>query len=299
VTAYRIDHELGRGGMAIVYAGWQTQLDRPVALKVLASHLADDEEFRARFLREARIAARLHHPNVVSTFDVTELDGQPCIVMELVSGGTLAGGALTHAEAAQVAAGLGHAHAQGIVHRDLKPANLLRGPDGRVMIADFGVARATEETMVTLVGTVLGTLPYLSPEQALGHVVGPEADIYSLGVVLDELLVDKTAADRDLIARCRSADPAARPSAAEVLALLSGETLVARTRVLAPRRRRRRLTARTGLALVSVVAAAALTTVGIAATRSGGAPRIAPVPHAASSGQQARGLGAWLRRYSR
>jgi serine/threonine protein kinase len=299
VSAYRIDHEIGRGGMAVVYAGWQTQLDRPVALKVLASHLADDRQFRARFLREARIAARLHHPNLVRTFDVTELDGLPCIVMELVSGGTLAGGALTHAEAAQVAAGLAHAHAQGIVHRDLKPANVLRGPDGRLMIADFGVARATEETMVTQVGTVLGTPPYLSPEQALGRVVGPEADVYSLGVVLDELLVDKTTADRDLIGRCRAIDPAARPTAAEIVTLISGETLVARTRVLAPSRRSHRLTTRTALALVSVVAAAALTTVGIAATRSDGAPRIAPVPHAASTDQRARDLSAWLRRYSR
>ena len=92
MSAYRVDRELGRGGMAVVYAGWHETLDRPVALKVLASHLADDPQFRARFLREARIAARLNHPNLVRTYDITEHEGLPCIVMELVPGGTLEGG---------------------------------------------------------------------------------------------------------------------------------------------------------------------------------------------------------------
>ena len=91
LSTYRVDRELGRGGMAVVYAGWHEQLDRPVALKVLASHLAGDEHFRARFLREARIASKLHHPNLVRTYDIAELDGSPCIVMELLPGGTLEG----------------------------------------------------------------------------------------------------------------------------------------------------------------------------------------------------------------
>src|SRR5690242_14491559 len=113
--------------MAVVYAGHHEELGRPVALKVLAEHLAGDAEFRTRFLREARIASRLHHPNLVRTFDVTEIDGLPCIVMELVTGGTLEDGRLSRADAAEVARGLAYAHAQGVVHRDLKPANLLRG----------------------------------------------------------------------------------------------------------------------------------------------------------------------------
>src|SRR5437763_7127106 len=125
MSGYRLGRELGRGGMAVVYAGWQDELDRPVALKVLAAHLAGDPEFRVRFLREARIAARLDHPHLVRTLDVTEIDGLPCIVMELLPGRTLEGGSLSRDEAATVADALAYAHARGIVHRDLKPANLL------------------------------------------------------------------------------------------------------------------------------------------------------------------------------
>src|SRR6266699_4058223 len=226
--------------MAVVHAGWHERLERPVALKVLAAHLADNPEFRGRFMREARIASRLYHPGLIRVFDITEIDGRPTIVMELLPGGTLEHGHLSLVEAAGVADGLAYAHEHGVVHRDLKPANLLRAADGSVKIADFGIARAAEETLVTQVGTVLGTLRYLSPEQAAGRPVGPEADVYSLGVVLDELL-DKPPADvRRLIDRCRSADAAKRPTAAEVAAALRGDTLVAPTLVL----RRDRITGR-------------------------------------------------------
>jgi len=281
--------------MAVVYAAWHEQLARPVALKVPASHLADDPEFRTRFLREARIASRLHHPNLVRTYDVTEVDGLPAIVMELVDGGTLEGGALTREEAAQVAAGLAHAHEQGVVHRDLKPANLLRGTDGQVKIADFGIARAAEETMVTQIGTVLGTLRYLAPEQAEGRVVGPGADVYSLGVVLDELLASPSARERELIARMRSADPADRPSAAEVAAELGGETAVAPTRVVRPAGSNRRPLLLAAGAALAVVAALIL-------AFSGGSKhpsQVTPVPHARSATQQARNVETWLRKYSR
>jgi eukaryotic-like serine/threonine-protein kinase len=298
VSTYRVDHELGRGGMATVYSGWHEQLARPVALKVLAEHLAGDAAFRTRFLREARIASRLHHPNLVRTYDVSEVDGLPCIVMELVHGSTLEGGRLIHDEAAQVADGLAHAHANGVVHRDLKPANLLRA-GGDVKIADFGIARAAEETMVTQVGTVLGTLRYLAPEQAEGRIAGPEADVYSLGVVLDELLEKPTPGDRALIARCLSQDPALRPTAVDVAAGLRGETAAWPTRVIARRHDSRRLWKPLVLA---AAAAAAIAAVALAVAFGGGPSepaRVEPVPHASHASQQARNLAAWLKRYSR
>src|SRR4051812_36901580 len=229
--------------MAVVHAGWHERLDRPVALKVLAGHLAGDPEFRDRFLREARIASRLQHPSLVRVYDITELDGLPTIVMERLPGDTLEGGKLTVEEAAQVADGLAYAHAKGVVHRDLKPANILRTAEGSVKLTDFGIARALEETMVTQAGTVLGTLRYLAPEQAEGKPVGPEADVYSLGVVLDELLERKPRELRDLIARCLDRHPSARPTAAEVAAILRGDTAVAPTRVLRRPRRVRRIPA--------------------------------------------------------
>jgi serine/threonine protein kinase len=297
LSTYRIDKELGRGGMAVVYAGWHEQLDRPVALKVLAEHLAGDADFRNRFLREARIAARLHHPSLVRTFDIAEVDGQPCIVMELLAGGTLEGGRLSREEGAQVAEGLAHAHEHGVVHRDLKPANLLRGRDGEVKIADFGIARAVAETMVTQVGTVLGTLRYLSPEQAEGKVVGPEADIYSLGIVLDELLDDRPADVRSLIERARSHDPGARPTAVETAAVLRGATRVAPTQVVT----RHRTRSRTPVLLAAAVAVAAVVTaVVVVATGGSKHPaKVTPVPHAASTAAQARNLERWLKNYSR
>jgi serine/threonine protein kinase len=295
LSTYRIESELGRGGMAVVYSGWHEQLERAVALKVLAEHLAGDPEFRSRFLREARIAARLQHPSLVRTFDVTEIDGLPCIVMELVAGGTLAGETLTRVEAAQVAEGLAYAHAAGVVHRDLKPANLLRAGPGEVKIADFGIARAAEETMVTQVGTVLGTLRYLSPEQAAGQVVGPPTDVWSLGVVLDEVLDDRSPEIRDLIERACSPEPSLRPTAAEVATILRGETIVAPTVVL----RRHTTRSRAPYVLVAGAAAAIVAAIAVAATSGGDRPRVVPVQHGASAAAQARNLELWLQRYSR
>jgi serine/threonine protein kinase len=295
LSTYRLDTEIGRGGMAVVYAGWHEQLERPVALKVLAEHLAGDPEFRARFLREARIASKLHHPNLVQTYDITEVTELPCIVMELVTGGTLEGGSLTREEAGEVADGLAHAHGRGVVHRDLKPANLLRSETGRVKLADFGIARALEETMVTQIGTVLGTMRYLSPEQAEGRVVGTETDVYSLGVVFDELLDGATDSDRALIDRMRAHDPAVRPSASEVAASLGA------TQVLRPSRREHRpgLATRTKV-LAAAAAVAIVAAVTIAATSGGKTPaRVEPVPHATTPAQQARNLSAWLKTYSR
>jgi eukaryotic-like serine/threonine-protein kinase len=297
LSDYRVDGELGRGGMAVVHAGWHERLERPVALKVLAGHLAGDPEFRSRFLREARIASRLQHPSLVRVYDITELDGLPTIVMERLPGDTLEGGKLTVEEAAQIADGLAYAHAKGVVHRDLKPANILRTADGSVKLTDFGIARALEETMVTQAGTVLGTLRYLAPEQAEGKPVGPEADVYSLGVVLDELLERKPRELRDLIARCLDRHPSARPTAAEAAAILRGDTAVAPTRVLRRRRRVRRFPAL--LAAGALVAIAAAIAVALASGHHAKPRGVQPVPHSTDAGVQARNLARWLQMYSR
>lgn len=193
---FRIEQALGRGGMAVVYLAQDQELQRQVAVKVLTDGLAVDDTLRSRFLREARFAARLSHPNVVRTYDVGETGGTLFIVMEHVPGRTLADvGKLPALEAVELArqacAGLQHAHDAGLVHRDLKPANLLLRTDGVLKIADFGIARATEVTRLTEVGTILGTAAYLSPEQAAGEDVTSAADLYSLGAVLYELLTGR------------------------------------------------------------------------------------------------------------
>jgi serine/threonine protein kinase len=200
-SRYRLERPLGHGGMASVHLARDTELDRPVAVKLLAENLSGDESVHRRFVREARLAARLSHPNVVSVFDAGDDDGRPYIVMEFVDGENLAEllarrGRIPPDEARglalQAAQGLAHAHAAGLVHRDVKPQNLILRRDGTLKIADFGIARAAEATALTQAGTVLGTAAYLSPEQALGEEVTPATDVYSLGAVLYELLTGRT-----------------------------------------------------------------------------------------------------------
>jgi serine/threonine protein kinase len=291
--------------MAVVHTAWDDSLGRPVAVKVLAAHLAGDPEFRARFLREARIASRLQHPNLVRVFDIAEIDGLPAIVMELVDGPTLAGGRLTLEEAAQVADGVAHAHAHGVVHRDLKPGNLLRGRDGVVKIGDFGIARAATETKVTQIGTVLGTLRYLAPEQADGREVGPAADVYSLGVVFDELLERKPRDVTRILERARADDPRKRPAADDVAATLRGEppttTATAVTRVLVRRRVARRYWPALAMALLLAAVAVGLAIGSASPSKPArtAPPRIPPVPHSADAARQARNLSVWLQRYSK
>jgi serine/threonine-protein kinase len=198
---YHVQRTLGQGGMAAVYLAQDRELERPVAVKVLAEHLANDDAFRQRFLREARMAAKLSHPNVVHVYDQGDENGRPFIVMEYVDGVTLGDelrrqGPLAPARvvdlALQICGGLEHAHASGLVHRDIKPGNLLLREDGTVKIADFGIARAAQATKLTQIGSVLGTAAYLAPEQASAEPVTAAADIYSLGCVLFELLTGRT-----------------------------------------------------------------------------------------------------------
>jgi serine/threonine-protein kinase len=209
--------------MATVDLAHDAELDRPVALKRLAENLARDDELQRRFLREARLAARLAHPNVVRVFDVGEEDGRPFIAMEYVEGETLAEfvarrGRVSPAEAAtlgtQMCAGLAAAHAAGLVHRDVKPQNLLLGTDGVLKLGDFGIAAGQEGTRLTLAGTVLGTAGYLAPEQARGEQVTAAADIYASGAVLYELLTGEPARTAGSLAELGSADGFQNPDLA-------------------------------------------------------------------------------------
>ncbi|MGB2710029.1 MAG: protein kinase, partial [Conexibacter sp.] len=196
---YELGRRLGIGGMSTVQLALDRRLERHVAVKLLAEHLADDPSFVSRFRREALAAARLVHPNVVQVFDFgfDEAAGRHFIVMEHVPGRSCAEllrerGQLDVGEAVEIVAqacrGLDYAHRNGVVHRDVKPGNLLVADDGGVKLADFGIAKATEQSSITQVGSVLGTAAYLAPEQARGEEAGPRADLYSLGVVAYQLL---------------------------------------------------------------------------------------------------------------
>ena len=204
---YALSGLLGGGGMGRVYLACDMALDRDVALKVLREQYAEDEEFVERFEREAKAAASLSHPHVVSVYDRgATVDGTYYIAMEHVPGGTLKDrvlkeGPMHPAEAVrlgvQVADALGAAHAAGIVHRDVKPQNLLLTAAGDAKVADFGIARAATATSLSNSSLVLGTAKYMSPEQAMGDRVGPESDLYSLGVVLYEALTGEVPFEAD------------------------------------------------------------------------------------------------------
>lgn len=196
VAGYRIDAQIARGGMGVVYRATHLGLERPVALKVIARELADREGFRERFLRESRLAARLDHPAVVPIYDSREVDGELIVAMRLVEGGDLRRlidreGPLEPVRAiallGQVGEALDAAHAAGIVHRDVKPHNVLVEGD-RAFLSDFGLAKALEEGPAVSGASVVGTAEYMSPEQWRGGAVGPAADVYSLGCVLYEAL---------------------------------------------------------------------------------------------------------------
>lgn len=253
---YELQELIGGGGMADVYRAQDLLLNRPVAVKILHEQFKSDTEFINKFNREAQAAARLSHPNIVNIFDVGVMDDAHYIVMEYVPGRTLKDrikqeGHLSVGDALQVAKdiarALAHAHANNLVHCDIKPHNILMMPDGSAKVADFGIARAVTESTMTYTGNVVGSVHYFSPEQAKGTLITPKSDVYSLGVVLYEMLTgalpftgetpvsiamkhlqEEPVSVRQLdpaippvveaiVARAMSKDPAMRPAAAEFM----------------------------------------------------------------------------------
>jgi serine/threonine protein kinase len=237
---YTLGKLLGSGGMAQVYLAHDEVLDRDVALKVLRGQYAEDEEFVGRFRREARSAAGLSHPNIVSVYDQGRSeDGAYYMAMEYVPGGTLKDrirrdGALAPDAAAgvalQITDALRVAHEKGVIHRDIKPQNVLVTSSGDVKVTDFGIARAASATTATTTGTVLGTAGYMSPEQAKGEPVGPQSDLYSLGAVLYEMLTGNLLyeADSDIALAVRHINeppPSPREANPEVSKVLDALTI--------------------------------------------------------------------------
>ncbi|MEN9406766.1 MAG: Stk1 family Ser/Thr kinase [Bacillota bacterium] len=197
---YKVQQRVGGGGMANVYKAKDLLLHRFVAIKVLSEALSDDSEFVRRFSREAQAAASLSHPNVVSVYDVGREKSRHYIVMELVEGPTLKEYILKRAPLSldefavittQICEALAHAHENTIIHRDIKPHNILLGFNGRVKVTDFGIARAASSATITQTGSIMGSVHYFSPEQARGGTIGEKSDIYSLGVIMYEMLTGK------------------------------------------------------------------------------------------------------------
>ena len=251
---YRLEHRLGNGGMAEVWKAFDTRLERPVAVKFVASALAGDPEFLVRFFAEAQSVAQISHPNVVAMLDFGRHQEHPFLIMEYIEGSLdgLAREPMEETRAAdivaQVARGAGAAHEQGIIHRDIKPGNILLTEDGVAKLADFGIATAAGGERLTESGAAIGSPNYLSPEQVLGEEVTPRSDVYALGIVLYELLagarpfdgnniaavalaqVDVEPEDlvargisvhpalSDLVMRCLSKDPDYRPADGNELA---------------------------------------------------------------------------------
>jgi eukaryotic-like serine/threonine-protein kinase len=199
---YRLDSRLGAGGMSTVFVALDQVLEREVAVKLLAEHLAEDGNFVARFRREALAAARLVHPHIVQVYDSGQdsATGRHYIVMEYVEGKSCADLLREQKQVpvreavriiSQACSGLHYAHRHGVIHRDVKPGNLLLDRDGVVKLADFGIAKAAEDSQITQLGSVLGTAAYLSPERTQGEPASTSSDVYSLGVVLYQLLTGR------------------------------------------------------------------------------------------------------------
>jgi serine/threonine protein kinase len=202
---YEVGELIGTGGMGEVRFGHDTKLDRPVAIKLLRRELVEQPDLKARFESEAKAAARITHPNVVGVFDTGEQEEVPYIVMELLSGRTLADELLEGPLEAErvkrigleILSALEASHEQGILHRDLKPGNVLLSKDGSVKVADFGVAKITEGMDITMAGTMIGTPSYLAPERVNGEPASTASDVYSVGVMLYELLTGQRPFEAD------------------------------------------------------------------------------------------------------
>jgi tRNA A-37 threonylcarbamoyl transferase component Bud32 len=210
IGKYRVLEALGRGGMAQVYKAYHPQLDRYVAIKVLRSDLVEDKDFLARFQREARAIASLRHQHIVQVFDFDAQDDLYYMVMELLEGDTLRARLNTYRGAGQrmplpevqrimrdVLDGLGYAHQQGIIHRDIKPANILLTRRDEAVVTDFGIAQMVGATQATVSGALMGTLSYMAPEQGLQGRCDERSDLYSVGIVLYEMLTGYTPFDAD------------------------------------------------------------------------------------------------------
>jgi len=220
IGPYEVTAPLGEGGMGVVFRGRDSRLQRDVALKLLPENLSNDPDRLSRFQREAQVLASLNHANIAQIYGLEQVDGSTCIVMELVEGETLAErikrGPLPHDEALevsrQIADALSVAHERGIVHRDLKPANIKLTPNGTVKVLDFGLAKAvgqrgSDTTMTAMptmasgsvVGSIVGTPGYMSPEQARGKEVDARTDIWAFGCVLYEMLTARQAFDGETV----------------------------------------------------------------------------------------------------
>ncbi len=244
IGKYRIVAQLGRGGMAQVYKAYQPGLDRYVALKVLRSHLADDRDFIGRFEREAAAVARLRHPNIVQVYDFDVEGDQYYMVMEYVEGPTLKaelkersihGQFFTLPETARIfdalVSAIDYAHSRGMVHRDLKPANIMFTNDGQAVLTDFGIARMMGDTDITVTGQIMGTPAYMSPEQGQGERGDERSDIYSLGVILYEMVTGRVPFEADTpfaIIMKHIGDPLPPPSAINPLVMEAVEQVICR-----------------------------------------------------------------------
>src|SRR6476469_7702120 len=238
---YRIEEQIGAGGMGVVYRAYDEKLERDLAIKVLIPGALNDEAARKRFRNEARILSRLNHPSIQTIHDFETFEGHDFLISELVPGVSLDArlrlGALPENELIhlgyQLAQGLAAAHAAGVLHRDLKPANLRVTTDGRLKILDFGLATlsqdalvslTTTETMVSVPTGVAGTLPYMSPEQLLSEAADESSDIYSAGVVLYELSTGKLPFRNSLVTKLTNAIVNLRPASPRTLEpRISGE----------------------------------------------------------------------------
>jgi eukaryotic-like serine/threonine-protein kinase len=217
---YRLERMLGRGGMAAVWLGQDEVLERPVAVKVLSDTIAGDPGFVARFRREAQVAARLSHPNLVGVYDFSEEGERPYLVMQFVPGENLAAhlerGAEVNCEqlARELLEAVGHIHAAGIIHRDIKPGNIVVEPGGTARLIDFGIAQPRDATAMTKTGLILGTERFAAPEVMEGHAATEQSDLYSCGVVLRACEGPHSRVLEEVIEWLTADDPDERPSSA-------------------------------------------------------------------------------------